>query len=190
MDLLSGLVGSVVGAMAGFFGSWWAAERQALHQAKARASDEAALVAGFVGAIEAEFSVAWGLYEIRVRPVLSEVQDGEIFNFQWPVRHDYFPVYRANAGLLGRVKDNELRRNIVETYTAAQGLLDSLALNTEMVMKLERLVSENEMFEGKRQDRVAEHCGLLVAYAKALKNSDGEFAAMARNLLRALRAYR
>ena len=188
-ELLSGLIGSVIGALAGFLGSWCAAERQASHQRQSRLFDERATVVGFVGAIEAEFSVAWDRYQKRVQLELRQVEDGGIFNLQWPVRHDYFPVYRANAGLLGKIEDAGLRRQIVETYTSAQGMLDSISLNTEILLKLEKIYVENESAEGRTQELIDHLRDLLVKYASALKVSDADLTDKAEALLEALRAY-
>ena len=47
--------------------------------------------------------------------------------------NDYFTVYTSNAFLIGQIKNNDLRKAIVRTYTLSKSLLDSLRINNHFV---------------------------------------------------------
>ena len=94
-ELLSGLVGSLIGGGLAIIGTVWGAHLQ--HKAQLKLDHKAgrAEISGYLGALHAEMTVLWGSYQARVRPALAAVEDGQVFEFNWPARYDYFPFYRA-----------------------------------------------------------------------------------------------
>jgi hypothetical protein len=187
-DLFSGFIGSLLGGLLALAGTWWAGQIQRRQAREAAERAERELISGFLGAIEAELSVLAERYTARLRPALASVPDGGIFNFAWPIRHDYFTVYVANAGLLGRLPDEELRTLIVRTYTFARGMLDSLALNSEMVTRLEILEADQALEPQVRAAKVKFLVETLAEYARAIKISDAELATHFDQALAGLRA--
>ncbi len=109
--------------------------------------------------------------------------EGAIFDFEWPVRHDYFTVYTANAALLGRLPDGALRALIVRTYTAARGTLDSIAFNGEMIARVEALQTVPGPMDADRQALIDAHRANLVLYAQGIKQSDAELGTLFETLL-------
>lgn len=185
-ELLSGLVGSLIGGGLAIVGVVWGAHLQHEAQAKLAEKAEAAEIAGYLGALHAELGVLWGSFEARVRPALRALPDGQVFDFRWPARYDYFTVYNTNAHLLGRVRNADLRTLIVTTYTATKGMLDSLGYNGEAAQALADLCGGPQ--SETRQAQVAGSTAALVAYARGLKESEEELADLVGALLPKLAA--
>lgn len=176
-------VGSVVAIGAAIYIDQGTTRRQRFEAEAA----EANLINGYLGAIEAEIDVLWQRYCRRLRSSLEALPEGAIFDVEWPVRHDYFTVYSANAHLLGRVPDACVRKLIVETYTSARGMLDSLSLNTEMLHQLAAEHHQDGLIHPAREARINELQRVLADYAVAIRESDREFGARVTELLTALR---
>lgn len=47
-------------------------------------------------------------------------------------------MFNSNASLIGHINDNELRKQLVKTYTLAKGLIDTYSMNNELVLKYEQ----------------------------------------------------
>ena len=187
-ELLSGLVGSLIGGGLAIVGAVWGVHLQ--HAAQAKLADKAAAVeiAGYLGALHAELTVLWTSFDTRVRPALIALPDGQVFDFQWPSRHDYFTVYNTNAHLLGRVPSVDLRALIVTTYTATKGMLESLGYNGEAVQRLADLRGLAGPEDPARNAQVAISTAALVEFARGLKASDLELAGLVGALLPKLEA--
>lgn len=173
-ELFSGLIGSVVGGLFALAGTWWGGGIQRRQTRKAAEEAERQLITGCLGAIEAELRVNFERYSLRLRPALAEVPDGGFFNLVWPISHDYFTVYQANAPYIGRIQDAELRTLIVRTYTLTKGMLDSLQMNSEMARRLEQYQVDPNLTQEERGAKSQAIYGGLVEYATALKTSDAE----------------
>ena len=182
-ELLSGFVGSLVGGGLAILGAVWGAHLQ--HAAQLKLADKAAAteIAGYLGALHAEITVLWTSYNTRVRPALNAVTDGQVFDFKWPARYDYFTVYNTNAHLLGRVPGPDLRNLIVTTYTATKGMLDSLQYNGEAVQALTDLQGLAGPEHLSRKVQIASSNAALVEYSRGLKASDLELAGLVGALL-------
>jgi hypothetical protein len=188
---MSGFIGALGGgvlALAGSILGAWLANR-ALRDA-AHAADEAQL-AGFLDAVRAEIAVFWDSYGQKVREGLRAVPEDEGFDFHWPLRSDHFTVYSANAGLIGRVPDPELRTLIVSTYATAKEVLDSLAANSDMVREFVDVSAQYEISPspalGGRKVHLASE---LARSANQLKAADEALGGLASALLQRLQPTR
>jgi hypothetical protein len=56
-----------------------------------------------------------------------------------PVNQNYFTVFESNAATIGRIKDPQLRQNMVNVYSTAKGLVDAVSYNTQKYWIWERL---------------------------------------------------
>jgi hypothetical protein len=106
-------------------------EREILH--------DAILIEGFVQAALAEIATLWESYQGLAGKRLELLERGKPFLYIYPMTGDYFSVYTANAFFIGRIKDERLRKAIVETYTRARWLIDSYKINNDMVQRLNQL---------------------------------------------------
>lgn len=155
--LLSALLGAGVGAYCSHLGTK-ASRRQ--------------IVVGGMKAIAAELEVNIASYNDEVAPHLREMEADDVFHFKWPVHGDYFPVYAANAALLGELKDEGLSREIITAVRNAKGMVDSIQFNALMV---ERYVDVRDGTAGLSVDGAAEVLEMreqLVEYAQRLREGD------------------
>jgi len=63
-----------------------------------------------------------------VRPIQA-VTEGKPYEGLFTASQDYFIVYHANAALVMQIADAELRRSIMQTYTRAKAVLDTVNMN-------------------------------------------------------------
>src|SRR5207249_4201985 len=79
---------------------------------------------------------------------------------QFPVGQGYFTVYESNAHLIGHISDPRLRDQIVRTYIVANGMIDTIRLYNELLVKAEQNfgayeIGSNEALRGTRRFKVA-----------------------------------
>lgn len=149
---------------------------------------EKEIVRGFYQALYDEVESLWDIYMSRIGNKVESLSEGQPLDVKWPVVSDYFTVYNMNNPLLGRIRDNDLRRLIVNTYTRARGLLDSYRMHYDIVDKLEiyhRLLTETGRpeYEKLRSQQIL----VLVDYSKKLKEGHLEVKDLVNRLLIALR---
>jgi hypothetical protein len=63
-----------------------------------------------------------------VHPI-EAIPEGKPYEGHFTANQDYFTVYHANASLVMQIDDAPLRRLIIQTYTRAKGLLDTITMN-------------------------------------------------------------
>jgi hypothetical protein len=97
-------------------------------------SKEKILLRGFINSIKTELTTLWG-----DTSYLESLKEGEPFLTTIAITQDYFVIYSNNSPLIGRLKSEELRNQIVKTYTAARLLIDAYAYNNELVREMRDL---------------------------------------------------
>lgn len=167
---VEGLVGALIGGLFALIATMLAAhfsERQAKRQRRA-------VVVGGVKALWAEMQVNFSRYEEELAGQIRALTPNEYLAVNWPLKSDYFAVYAANAGLLGELSDDALAFQIVQTVTAAKGLVDSLRLNLEMMEALAPLLARARAGErGADLDLlIQERETQLINYGQTLKGID------------------
>lgn len=119
---------------------------------------------------------------------LESLDKGHGLSYYYPLFSDFFSVYNGNSFLIGRIPNNDLRKQIVKTYSLAKAMIDSYRLNNELVSKWEfseKFYAESQQEVHKNQ--VAAHYAALIDYAKSLKESHKILKQEVAGLLRELR---
>lgn len=188
MSLISGVVGAIIGGLlAGCF-SLKATSKSHENQVKLAEDNEAQLVSGLLQAIHDEIETVFERYQNTMGVRLDTLEEGGAIAAYYPLSSDFFSVYNGNSIHIGRIKNNELRRQIVKTYTLAKSMVDSFRFNNELVFKLEiahKLHNETQLEVHREQERA--HFKSLVRYAKSLKEGHHSFKQEVTNLLIGLR---
>jgi len=91
--------------------------------------NEKKLIQGLLQAIHDEVETVFERYQENMGAKLESLKDGEALLLYYPLVSDFFTVYNGNSFLLGRIPDNDLRKQIIKTYTLAKGMVDSYRLN-------------------------------------------------------------
>jgi hypothetical protein len=118
-----------------------------------------------------------------VRPI-EAVPEGKPYEGLFTASQDYFIVYHANAGLVMQIADTNLRRSIIQTYTRAKVVLDTVNMNR---LYLERYHYLQSTFLKTKdisvQAESEDYRRALVQIAGQLKRADVEFRRTAADLL-------
>ncbi len=188
MSLISGVVGAILGGMlAGYF-SLKAATTSHNNQVELAKDNEEQLVSGLLQAIHDEIETVFERYQNTMGVRLDALEEGEAIAAYYPLSSDFFSVYNGNCFLIGRIKNNELRKQIVKTYTLAKAMVDSFRFNNDLVFKLEiahKLHKETQLAVHREHENA--HFESLVDYAKSLKEGHQSFKQEVTKLLIELR---
>lgn len=186
----AGIGGALVGALTTGYFSLAAVERSYKKQRRNAEEAEHKVIMGLLQAIHDEIESVCERYDETMGATVESLDDGHALAVYYPLMSDYFSVYNGNAFLIGRVPDNDLRKQIVKTYTRMKGLIDSYRMNNELVRKFE-IASEIAQESGQQihADRVTIRYRVLVQYAAKLKQGHREFKKEADALLRLLRKF-
>jgi len=181
------LAGAIVGGLIAGYYSLKATKEAHRHQKNLAEENEKLIISSLLQAIHDELETIFDRYQDSMGNRLESLNDGEPLNFYYPVVSDFFTVYHGNSFLLGRIKDNDLRKSIIKTYTIAKGLVDSFKLNNDLVQKAdhwELIYSETQL--PVHRDRFNSQCQTLCVYAKSLKEIHFELKANVKSTLRML----
>ena len=115
---------------------------------------------------------------------IEAVADGKPYEGLFTASQDYFTVYHANAELVMQIDDAPLRRSIIQTYTRAKWLLDTIRMNR---LYLERYHYLQSTFlktkEQSVQTEAEEYHRTLIDMAVQVKRAHCEFKSAAKGLL-------
>lgn len=174
------LIGSALTLVATYLAHRW--------QVSVQEEKDAQMLMGIMQAVHDEIETLWDLYLDGVGHHLEALGNGQPLNTFYPVTQEYFTVYNTNAFFIGRIKDHDLRKLIVSTYSKARGLIDSYRLNNDLVQKHEHAFWVfQETKNPVHQASAAAHYKALTDYAATLKKGHAEMKKQVQELLRALR---
>lgn len=186
----SAITGAIVGGLiAGYF-ALEATKRSFANLRSQAEENEAKLIKGLLQAIHDEIETVYDRYQETMGSRIESLADGGALHFYYPLVSDFFSVYNGNTFLIGRIPNNDLRKQIIRTYTLSKGMVDSFRLNNDLVQKFEHAnkVYEETQQEVHKQQAVA-HYESLIEYAKTLKQSHKVLKQEISNLLRVLRKH-
>jgi len=175
------------GVIAGFF-SLKATQKAHDNQVQHAQENEEKIISGLLQAIHDEIETVFDRYQDTMGARVESLDDGHGLTYYYPLVSDFFNVYNGNSFLIGRIPSNDLRKQIVKTYTLAKGIIDSYRMNNDLVSKWEfseKLYAESQQDVHKNQ--AIAHYGALIDYAKTLKESHKELKLSVASLLRELR---
>lgn len=184
----SAISGAVVGGLITGLFAIKATTKSFQHQREHAEENEEKLIRGLLQSIHDEIETIYERYQDTMGARLESLPEGEALNFYYPLVSDFFTVYNGNSFLIGRIPDNDMRKQIIKTYTLAKGIVDSFRLNNDLVGKFE---FSNKVYEETQQEvhkkQAIAHYAALIEYAKTLKASHVELKKEISALLRALR---
>jgi hypothetical protein len=121
-----------------------------------------------------------------VRPI-EAIPEGKPYEGLFTASQDYFIVYHANTALVMQIADAGLRRGIIQTYTRAKAVLDTVNMNR---LYLERYHYLQSTFlktkDASVQSESENYQRALVQIAGQLKQADAQFRRAASSLLKML----
>lgn len=186
----SAITGAVLGGLITGYFALKTTKKAHENQLEQVTQNEKKLIQGLLQAIHDEVETVFERYQENMGAKLESLKDGEALLLYYPLVSDFFTVYNGNSFLIGRIPDNDLRKQIIKTYTMAKGMVDSYRMNNDLNQKFEHWhqvfqESKNEI----HQQKAAAQFGALVEYAKTLKKNHQEVKTEIAQLLRTLRKY-
>jgi hypothetical protein len=164
------LAGAIVGGLIAGYYSLRATREAHRHQKILAEENEKLIISSLLQALHDELETVFDRYQEGMGHRVESLGDQQPLAFYYPLVSDFFTVYHGNSFLLGRIKDNDLRKNIIKTYTLAKGMVDSFRMNNDLVQKVEHwesIYAETQLTAHLHKYQVQYQS--LIDYAKTLK---------------------
>lgn len=179
-----GLAGAIIGGLATLLGVRMQLKSSGIEQRRREDNHRRAILQ----ALHDELETISDVYQRNIGNQISSLPQGKPFLFLWPVSLDYFSVYHGNAVFIGHLKDNDLRKSIVQTYTYAKSAIDSYKLNNHFVERYEQAVFvATQAPTPANQQTVQTLLNQIAQYSPVLKDSHTRLVTSADDTLRRLR---
>jgi hypothetical protein len=186
----SAISGAVLGGLITGFFALRSTDKAHKHQQELSDENEEKTIQGLLQAIHDEIETVWDRYQDTMGARIDVLKEGEALAFYYPLVSDFFTVYNGNSFLIGRIPDNDLRKQIIKTYTLAKGMVDSFRLNNDLVHKFE---VANKIYQETNDDIHKEHAtshyASLISYASTIKEGHLALKQETSQLLRELRKH-
>ncbi len=186
----SAIGGAIIGGLITGFFALKATDISFRNQRRHVDENEKKIIQGLLQAIHDEIETIYDRYQETMGSRIETLKENEPLNFYYPLVSDFFTVYNGNSFLIGRIPDNDLRKQIIKAYTLTKGMVDSFRLNNDLVGKFE---IANKIFQETANEIHKQHAaaqyGALVNYAKTLKDTHQSLKQEANQLLRVLRKH-
>lgn len=182
--LISSGVGALIGSSLTLLGVYWTH----LLQKKEAKQKDTEHIDGLLQAFQAEIETLWGVYKASAGAKLEGLSNDEALLEYWPLTQDYLTIYNTHASSIGKIKNHELRKQIITTYTKIRSMIDSFRMNNEILREWEYHRSLfRETLNPIHESNANAHLESLVEYAKSLKKTHSELKSMVSELLHNLR---
>jgi len=99
--------------------------------------NEANFEKSIIKSLESELKTIYNLYGDSFINDLENLNDGEMFLWQYTARQDFFTIFHSNGIFIGKIKDEELRNSIIKTYITLKKFLEGLLNYTEDFKRLD-----------------------------------------------------
>ncbi|MDD7805414.1 MAG: hypothetical protein PUP46_07620 [Endozoicomonas sp. (ex Botrylloides leachii)] len=165
-SILSALIG---GLITGFF-TLRAVKSTFENQKKQSNKEEKKITSSLLQGIHDELETIGEGYKKQIGSKLDELEDNEPMLDYAPLSGDYFPIYNGNTLIIGRIQDNNLRKNIIKTYHIGTSMIDSIKMNNYIISKYEHacILYNSANTEVNKHHRDA-YYAVLIKYASLLK---------------------
>lgn len=163
------------GSIAAIWAAIWLAfdqHQKTVARATAVAEEE---VSNFLSGVREELNASLLAYMAQAGTELAQTSAGELVNFWWPAPPEPFKVYTATVSMIGRVRDDEIRQQIISTYVVAGGLLLTWDTHNRLLTELNEadeallLSTEDGLVSQRRIDRVKKKFSTLKDYSDQLR---------------------
>lgn len=184
----SAIIGAIIGGgITGYFAL--KSTTNAYHfQQKMSEQNENELIQGLLQAFHDEIETVFERYQETMGAKIESLKEGDALQVYYPLISDFFSVYNGNSFLIGRIPENDLRKQIIKTYTLAKGMVDSLRMNNELLQKFEYWYQVFQESKSEvHRNKVDESLYSLREYAKNLKTGHQQIKIETNQLLRLLR---
>jgi len=92
--------------------------------------------------LRSELNALYNRYHSQAGNVLENTPAQDAPAIYFPVEEDYFPIYRNNTFIIGKINREQTVENVVNCYILASALFDSIRYNNGLCQKFSDLESE------------------------------------------------
>ncbi len=166
-----GFIGALVGGLLALLGSYLSNEFELNREKDQEIRELNSIIRGFH--IELEMNLR--RYSETAGKAVENLQPGQVLGFWW-IQHDYFSTYTANSSKVGKIKSQEIQKEIIEAYTLLRGFIDSWRLNNILIQRYESALIADAQIKSRdpNNNQLADHLILtyktLLEYTKTIKN--------------------
>jgi hypothetical protein len=178
-NLVSGLIGAVIGAVLSTLGVAWAAfevqKREFAQRRQEAHNAERANQLALVQAISDEIDGFWKFYSGKVGSELDALEEHKIASV-FPIDQSYFVIFDASAASIGGLPDADLRTKIIPFYVSAKSMVDSLRDYGRLVRDLSQPITTPTSVPAsiQRVGREIHETNARIGYSDRLKNSHNQ----------------
>jgi hypothetical protein len=94
-------------------------------------------------AIHEEIGIIMDRYSQVIGEPLKNLKDDKVLNFYDILTPQDFIIYNSNAGLIGQIKDDKLRKNIVRFYTLVKGFSNTALYTNKIILIFQDYMSQH-----------------------------------------------
>lgn len=129
----SGLIGAVIGAVVVL------ASVTITHHynAKRDKDNREKIVFNYIQALHDELDVFWQAFKTEIGYKLMAASKDYALTEVYPKIDTQFIIYEGNVDILGGIKDEKLRRRIVQVYSALKAFRAQLSFHNKLIIKYE-----------------------------------------------------
>lgn len=170
ISAITALVGAVAGGLITGYFTLKSVKETFKKQRSQNEEQEGMLVNCLLQGLYDELEIVLEGYQRELGPTLSGLEEGKAVMSFFPLIGDYFPIYNGNTLVIGKVRDNHLRKRIIRTYHLGKSMIDSIRFNNELLRKYEytqKLFEETGEVIHQKQTEV--HMNSLIEYGQTLK---------------------
>lgn len=188
--VVSAIMGAFVGGLITGFFAIKATTKSFEHQKQVADEEEKKVIKGLLQAIHDEMETINKRYHETMGDRLESLPEGKELRFYYPLFSEYFTVYNGNSFLIGRIPDNDLRKQIVKTYTMAKGMVDSFKMNNYLLEQYESAYKMHiETQRAVYNQQTKAYLKILVDYAMTLKDEHNKLKNEITTLLEGLKKW-
>ncbi|WP_149026773.1 hypothetical protein [Gluconobacter albidus] len=138
VNLASGLFGSGIGAGISIWTTKWSiAEKNASEQ---RAENE--VILHTLVSVRSELDAAYQRYFSQTGKMFANTPPHKAQAVYLPVQEEYFPIYKNNTQIVGKIRNEKTIETVVSCYICAAGMIDSIRFNNSLYEKHEKISYE------------------------------------------------
>lgn len=172
VSVASAFVGVLIGSCVTGYFTILAVKKAHLNNLELAERNENALIEGLMQSIHDEIDLVFEEYKKTVGDLVGALEKDGALNFYYPITGDFFTIFNSNAFLIGRIKDLDLRRQIIKTYILAKGMVDNFKLNNDFVHKYEAAaILYSETGKESHKNIAEANYKTLINYGQIIKQS-------------------
>lgn len=179
------MLATIIGGLLAMLGGVLANRHAHKLEVERRNLEDAEFSKNVQSAIRRELEVLGNVYKSGIEPFLFKLQRGDALTVRFSLTQNWFAVFEANAGHLGRL-DAEISKKIILAYALLKRLIEDFRINNTYITEVEKLDAKIRERDGERhlKETRGEIIALMVDHAGRIQNADSELKAAVDDLMK------